>query len=75
MLDCGRQMVVVAIDNGFVKALTSESSLPSGKFCILNKNVDKWIVENDKDLHTSIWLNYNVPTREHVKCLSMKCSV
>ena len=41
---------------------------------VTRRTVDKWIVENDKTLNTTIWLKYEmVVDREHVSAL--KCGV
>ena len=42
---------------------------------VTRRTVDKWIVENDKTLNTTIWLKYDmvVGDREHVSAL--KCGV
>lgn len=46
---------------------------PTKRRILYSKSVDKWIVENDKELQTSVWLKYDVLNREQVECL--KCSV
>ena len=40
---------------------------------LLAKSVDKWIVEYDKELNTSMWLKYTIINRLHVDALT--CSI
>ena len=45
------------------------------KRAVTRRTVEKWIIENDKQLDTTIWLKYDtvVGDREHVSAL--KCGV
>ena len=51
---------------------SSSSSLPKRR-PVQRRTVEKWIVENDRELNTSVWLKFEMADREHIALL--KCSV
>ena len=51
---------------------SSSSSLPKRR-PVQRRTVEKWIVEIDCELNTSVWLKFEMADREHVALL--KCSV
>ena len=55
------------------KRKTVSSDCPPAKWGVTIKSVNKWIVENDKQLDTTTWLCYEKADQEHM--LSLKCSI
>ena len=55
---------------------TSSSSstlcFPAKRIAVTAKTVDKWILEHDKTLNTSTWLEYERAERYHVATLRCK---
>ena len=51
---------------------SSSSSLPKRR-PVKRRTVEKWIVENGRELNTSVWLKFEMADREDVALL--KCSV
>ena len=51
---------------------SSSSGPPPKKRAISRKTVEKWVVENDRELNTSVWLKFE-GDRNHV--FSLKCAV
>ena len=42
---------------------------------LTRRTVDKWILDNDKDLNTTTWLKYEVIEGDHEHVLALKCAV
>ena len=55
------------------KTVGATELLPSKKRAVTVKTVEKWIKENERELDTSIWLNFEKVNREYVGAL--KCSI
>ena len=51
---------------------SSSSGPPTKKRAVSRKTVEKWVVENDRELNTSVWLKFE-GDRNHV--FSLKCAV
>ena len=51
---------------------SSSSSPPTKKRVVSRKTVEKWVVENDRELNTSVWLKFE-GDRNHL--FSLKCAV
>ena len=49
------------------------SSVSHKKRAVPRATVEKWIVEHDRELDTSLWLKFDMADREHVALL--KCSL
>ena len=54
---------------------TDSSSGSTKRRAVSTKTVDKWIIEHDKTLNTSTWLEYEVADRYHVAALRCKVCV
>ena len=53
---------------------SSSSDCPSKRRAVSKKTVEKWILEHDKTLNTSTWLEYEEAGRYHVATLKCKVS-
>ena len=53
-------------------SLSSSSVPPPKKRAVSRKTVEKWVVENDRELNTSVWLKFD-GDRNHM--FSLKCAV
>ncbi len=46
---------------------------PAKKRAVCRRIVEKWVVENDRALNTSVWLKFDMTDRDHVA--SLRCEV
>ena len=46
---------------------------PAKKHAVYRKTVEKWVVENDHELNTFVWLKFDMADRDHVSLL--QCAV
>ena len=46
---------------------------PTKKRAVCRKTVEKWIVDNNCALNTTVWLKFETDRRDHV--VSLKCAV
>ena len=51
---------------------SSSSGPPSKKRAVSRKTMEKWVVENDRDLNTSVWLKFE---GDRNRVYSLKCAV
>ena len=53
------------------------SDPPTKKHSVQKKTVEKWTVENDKELNTSVWLQFEtaVGDRDRDRVATLKCAV
>ena len=42
---------------------------PTKKRSVLKKTVEKWIVENNKELNTSVWLKFETAAATYIICV------
>ena len=48
---------------------------PTKKCSLQKKTVEKWIVENNKELNTSVWLKFEMATEDRDHVATLKCTV
>ena len=58
---------------GRESASASTDGPPVKKCAVYRKTVEKWVVENDRELNTSVWLKFDMADRNHVSLL--QCAV
>ena len=51
------------------------SDPPTKKLSVQKKTVEKSIVENDKELNTSVWLKFEMAAEDHDHMATLKCAV
>ena len=51
------------------------SDPPTKKRSVQNKTVEKWVVENDKELNTSVWLKSETAADDRDRVATLKCAV
>ena len=51
------------------------SDPPTKKCSVQKKTVEKWIVENDKELNTSVWLKFYTAAEDRDHMATLKCAV
>ena len=49
--------------------------LPTKKHSLQKKTVEKWIVENDKEPDTSIWLKFKMAAEDCDHVATLKCAI
>ena len=54
------------------KSLSTEDP-PAKRRAESKRTAEKWVVENDRVLNTSVWLKFDVADRDHVLCLKRAC--
>ena len=50
------------------------SDPPTKKRSVQKKTVEKWIVENDKELNTSVWLKFETAADDRDRVATLKCA-
>ena len=55
------------------RASSSSEDPPGKKRAVSWKTVEKWVMENDRTLNTSVWLKFDMADRDHV--LALRCDV
>ena len=51
------------------------SEPPTKKRSVQKKTVEKWIVENDKELNTSVWLKFETAAEDCDHMATLKCAI
>ena len=51
------------------------SDLPTKKRSVQTKTIWKWVVENDEELNTSVWLKFETAAGDHDCVATLKCAV
>ena len=51
------------------------SDPPTKKRSVQKKTVEKWVVENDKELNTSVWLKSETAADDRDRVATLKCAV
>ena len=57
------------------RAAMSATSSETKKRSVLKSTVDRWIVDNDKALSTTVWLKYDTDPADRTRVVTLKCSV
>ena len=51
------------------------SGPPTKKRSLQKKTVEKWIVENDKELNSSVWVKFETAAEDRDHVATLKCAV
>ena len=51
------------------------SDPPTKKRSVQKKTVEKWVLENDKELNTSVWLKSETAADDRDRVATLKCAV
>ncbi len=51
------------------------NGLPTKKLSVQKETIEKWIVENDKELNISVWLTFETSADDHDRVITLKCTV